>query len=87
MSADHSIRIEYYARIREAMGCAVEDIALPTAIATAGMLVDWLRERNAEGRAAFDTRVHVAVDDMMAQATTSLDGARTIALFPPMTGG
>lgn len=87
MSNDRPIRIEYYARLREAVGRAAEDVALPGDVATAGALIDWLRERDDAGRSAFDQSVHIAIDDVMAQAATSLDGVAVVALFPPMTGG
>ncbi len=87
MSDHRPIRIEYFARFREAMGRSAEDVALPTAVGSAGMLVEWLRDRDEAGRATFDDSVHIAVDDVMAQAGTSLDGATSVALFPPMTGG
>lgn len=87
MLADRPLRIEYYARLREAMGRAAENIALPGDVVTAGGLVDWLRERDDAGRAALDQSLHIAVDDVMAQPATPLEGATTIALFPPMTGG
>lgn len=87
MTQERMVRIEYYAKIREAMGRASEDIALPGEVGTAGALIDWLVERDAAGRAALDQTVHIALDDVMAQAATPLDGVATIALFPPMTGG
>lgn len=88
MMPDHRpIRIEYYAKLREAMGCAAEDIALPRDIATAGALIDWLRDRDDAGRMAIDDKVHVALDDVIAQPATSLDGTAVVAVFPPMTGG
>jgi molybdopterin synthase sulfur carrier subunit len=87
MSDHRPLRIEYFASFREAMGRSAEDIALPAAIGSAGRLVAWLRERDEVGRATFDDSVHIAIDDVMAHADSSLDGATSVALFPPMTGG
>ncbi|TXL66090.1 molybdopterin converting factor subunit 1 [Zeimonas arvi] len=83
------IRVLYFAGLREALGKAGETVELPTAVATAGELRAWLRERGgvwaeqlAEGRA-----VRTSVAQAMADPATPLSEDAEVAFFPPVTGG
>jgi sulfur-carrier protein len=83
------IRILYFARLREVLGPASEQVTLPAEVATAGALLAWLRQRGgawaeqlAEGRA-----FRVAVNQDMADAGTPLSEGCEVAIFPPVTGG
>jgi molybdopterin synthase sulfur carrier subunit len=83
------IRILYFARLREALGLASEQVTLPDDITTSGALLDWLRQRGgnwaehlAEGRA-----FRMAVNQDMADDGTVLSEGDEVALFPPVTGG
>ena len=84
-----SIRILYFASLREALGSSGETLVPPAGVATAGQLRDWLRERGgvwaeqlADGRS-----LRVAVDQQMAEASTPLRPGAEVAFFPPVTGG
>ena len=84
-----SIKLLYFAGLREALGSSGETIAPPAGVATAGQLRDWLRERGgvwadqfADGRA-----VRVSVDHQMAEASTPVRAGAEVAFFPPVTGG
>ncbi|GHC68718.1 molybdopterin converting factor subunit 1 [Limoniibacter endophyticus] len=84
------MRIRYFARIREQVGIAQEDVALPQNLSTIGDFVDWLEARGDNFARALADRnaVRVAVDQLHREHDEALDPkALEIALFPPMTGG
>jgi len=77
----------YFAWVRERIGVPREEIE--TKAATVADLVDELRKREGRYDLAFSdvTAVRVAVDQELTDFDASLDGAREVAFFPPMTGG
>jgi len=84
-----TVRLLYFARLREALGREAEELVLPEGVATVGQLADFLRQRGdawatelAAGRA-----VRVAVNQDMADSGTVIRGGEEIAFFPPVTGG
>jgi molybdopterin synthase sulfur carrier subunit len=83
------MKLKYFAWVRERIGHAEEDVALPQEVATAGDLIAWLKGRG-EGYAHAleqDRFIRVAVDQQHVRHDAPLAGAREVALFPPMTGG
>ena len=83
------VDVLYFASLREAVGLAREQLALPGEVTTAGALRAHLRARGgawaealAEGRT-----LRVAVDQAMAAAETPLRDGAEVAFFPPVTGG
>jgi molybdopterin synthase sulfur carrier subunit len=82
-------RLLYFAWVREKIGMAEEEVALPESVATVGDLVDWLRGRGANYADAFASRetVRAAIDRRHARPDADIAGAREIAFFPPVTGG
>ena len=80
-----TVRLLYFAQVREAMGRSEEQIDLPDSIHTVGNLAEWLARRHPIF--ADRTRLRVAVDQTMADFSTSLDGVTEVAFFPPVTGG
>jgi len=85
----NTIRLLYFARLREAFGTAAEEFALPEGCATAGDLIRALRTRGgawaqelAEGRP-----YRVALNQEMAQLDAPLRAGDEVAIFPPVTGG
>jgi molybdopterin synthase sulfur carrier subunit len=83
-----SMRILYFAWLRERVGIASEAID-PGGAATARDLVARLSALDARHAAAFEdmTAVRVAVDQVMGDLDTPVAGAREVAFFPPVTGG
>jgi sulfur-carrier protein len=81
--------IDYFAWVRERMGCDSEAVDVPDDVATVAALIDWLAARDASGAAAFAERhrIRAACDDVMASPDTALAGVSRVALFPPVTGG
>lgn len=83
------MRIAYFSWVRERMGVAGEEIALPPGIADVRALIAWLAARDARGAHAFaePERIRAAIDGMMIGPDAPIVGAEEVALFPPVTGG
>lgn len=81
------IRILYFARLREELGCASEELPLPEAVTQVGQLVAWLKARDMKWEQALTSNFRVAVNQDMASLTTPLADGDEVALFPPVTGG
>jgi molybdopterin synthase sulfur carrier subunit len=83
------VKLVYFAWVRERIGLKDEEVALPDSVATAGDLLDWLKQRGPEYEHALaePRAIRVAIDRVHARPDTPLAGAREVALFPPMTGG
>ncbi|WP_306607602.1 molybdopterin converting factor subunit 1 [Azonexus sp.] len=81
-----SVKILYFASLREAFGTSNETLALPPEINTVGALRDWLI---GQGRTALGTakNLRCAVNQDMAALDTGIKDGDEIAFFPPVTGG
>lgn len=77
----------YFAWVRERIGLPKERIA--TEAKTVADLIDELREKEERYAMAFSdlSALRVAVDQELTDFDASLEGAREVAFFPPMTGG
>jgi sulfur-carrier protein len=88
---DHgdSVKLLYFAWVRERIGKPEEEVDLPAGVATVADLVAWLRGRGDEYAHAFDNPrvIRAAIDHAHVKPETSIGNAREIAFFPPMTGG
>ena len=84
-----TLTLSYFAWVREAMGCPVEQVDVPATVISIADLIDWLAARDAPGAAAFAdrSRIRAACDGVMATPATRLDGVSEVSLFPPVTGG
>jgi len=84
-----TVKILYFARLREAFGRDGESLVLPEGVATVGQLAAFLRQRGAEWETELGSgrAVRVAVNQDMADAGTAIRGGEEIAFFPPVTGG
>jgi molybdopterin synthase sulfur carrier subunit len=84
-----SVKVRYFAWVREKTGKAEEVLDLPAGIGTVAELVTWLKGLGPEYAEAFARAdvIRVAVDQVHVKPTASLSGAREIAFFPPVTGG
>lgn len=84
-----TVRLVYFAWVRERIGKSEESIELPGSVATVSDLLTHLRGRG-DGYAAALERpdvIRVAIDQEHARHHEPIGDAREIALFPPMTGG
>jgi len=85
----HKKKLLYFAWIRERIGIEEETVAIPQTVETVRDLLDWLKTRGEEFAAAFEFPdiIRVALDQNHVEHDEKIEGAREIALFPPMTGG
>lgn len=81
-----SVKILYFAGLREKLGTAGETLDLPANVTTVGALRDWLV---AEGREALGSakNLRCAVNQDMARLEDPVKDGDEIAFFPPVTGG
>jgi molybdopterin synthase sulfur carrier subunit len=90
-AADQSktIKLRYFAWVRERIGKAEEEIAPPADIATVAELMAWLAGRGEEYAYAFENPkvIRAAIDRNHVRGEARIEGAGEIAFFPPMTGG
>lgn len=86
---DRTVKLIYFAWVRERIGLGEEQVVLPAGIATVRDLLAWLQSRGDGYAEALKVpqAIRVAVNQDHVPHGERLDGAREIALFPPMTGG
>jgi sulfur-carrier protein len=79
----------YFAWVRERIGKAEEEIAPPENIKTVAELMAWLSGQGENHAAAFAhiKTMRAALDRTHVKHDASIQNAREIAFFPPMTGG
>lgn len=84
-----TLKLKYFAWVRERIGLAEEDIVLPAEVTTVVDLVRHLKARGEEYEHAFQDEgvVRAAIDRRHVTPTASVRQAREVAFFPPMTGG
>lgn len=81
-----SVKILYFAHLRETMGLGEESVEPPENITSISALKDWLI---AQGREALGAtpNLRYAVNQEMARANDPVLDGDEIAFFPPVTGG
>ena len=84
-----TMRVLYFASVRERVGKPEEEIEPPAEIATVGQLMIWLAARGEQYAYAFENPkvVRAAIDRKHVRGDARIEGAGEIAFFPPMTGG
>jgi molybdopterin synthase sulfur carrier subunit len=84
-----SVKLLYFAWVRERIGKGEEVVELPAGISTVADLMTWLAGRGEEYAFAFENPkvIRAAIDRAHVRADTTISGAREVAFFPPMTGG
>jgi molybdopterin synthase sulfur carrier subunit len=84
-----SVKVLYFAWVREQVGTPEEQIEAPADITTIGELMNWLAGRGEHYAAAFANPrvIRAAIDHTHVGPESKIAGAREIAFFPPMTGG
>ena len=83
------MKVLFFAALRERLGTGEEVVSLPEGIVTAAQLRDWLCQRGAPWDDALgpDRALMCAVDEVLSPLSASIDGAQSVAFFPPVTGG
>ena len=84
-----SVKLRYFAWVRERVGKPEEDLDIPPSVKTVGELMTWLAGRGEEYAHAFDNPkvIRAAIDKAHVNAQAPIGKAAEIAFFPPMTGG
>ena len=83
------MKLLYFAWVKEKIGLSTEDVSPPAEVATVAGLMDWLAKRGGGYAEAFTERalIKAAVDRVHVPLNTTINGAREVAFFPPVTGG
>lgn len=84
-----TVRVLYFAGLRERLGHAEAQVALPPGIATAGDLLRHLRGLDATHAAALAETLPIrcAVNQELAPPDAPVRVGDEVAFFPPITGG
>ena len=84
-----SVKLLYFAWVRERLGKGEEVVEPPAGVATVADLMAWLAGRGEEYAFAFENPkvIRAAIDRAHVKASAPLAGAKEVAFFPPMTGG
>lgn len=83
-----TIRVLYFASLRESLGRTDETLALPDAVSTVGQLRAHLSERGEPWqRLAPGNNIRAAVNQAMARDDAAVKAGDEVAFFPPVTGG
>jgi len=81
-----SVKILYFASLKEALGMGGEAIELPAGVTTVGALRDWLVTQGRE-KLASAKNLRCAVNQDMAGLDAPVREGDEVAFFPPVTGG
>ena len=83
------MRLLYFAWVKEKVGRASEDVAVPEHVATVAELIAWLKSRGPEFTNAFERQdvIRAAIDQSHVRHDARIGHAHEIAFFPPVTGG
>lgn len=83
------MKIRYFAWLREQIGTAGEEVALPAGVDTVRELIAWLQRRSKAHEAAFarSALIRCAIDHEFVGQDAPLAAAREVGFFPPVTGG
>jgi molybdopterin synthase sulfur carrier subunit len=83
------LKVLYFARLREALGTASEEIALPEGVSDIRGLMAWLAARGGAWQQEFagSRPLRAALNQELAANGDALDDGDEVAFFPPVTGG
>ncbi len=81
-----TVRVLYFAGLRDAVGLGEESLTLPAGVATVGALADHLASRH-RGYAERRGHVRIARNESFASAEEPVADGDVIALIPPVAGG
>ncbi len=81
-----TVRVLYFAGVRDVVGCAEETIDLPAHVMTVGDFSRFVAERHAALRERMTT-VRVARNERFAEDAERVEDGDVLALIPPVSGG
>jgi molybdopterin synthase sulfur carrier subunit len=84
-----SVKLVYFAWVRERIGKPEEEIDIPAGVVTVRDLLNHLRTLGEEYEHAlqYPEVIRVAIEQEHVDHSEALGNAREIGIFPPMTGG
>ena len=83
-----TIRLLYFANLREAIGSGIEVIDMPAGVADVAALRNFLASRGDSWQVLTQTQnLRAAVNQRLAGPETLIVDGDEIAFFPPLTGG
>lgn len=84
-----TIKILYFAWLKEHTGCSFENMSRPNGVDTVGELIPHIMEKSAGHETAFANieAVRVAVNRVYGDLATPIADGDEVAFFPPVTGG
>ena len=84
-----SVKLLYFAWVRERIGRGEEMVEPPAGVATVAELMTWLAGRGEEYAFAFENPkvIRAAINRTHVKPNAAIAGAKEVAFFPPMTGG
>lgn len=83
-----TVRVLYFAALREALGTASEEVSLPPGVTSVAALREHLASRGEAWQIlARMKNLRAAVNQDMARPETAIRDGDEIAFFPPVTGG
>ncbi len=83
------MKVLYFAWLRERLNRGEDEFEPPADIRTVGDMIDWIGAKDEAAGLAFANRklIRAALDEQLVEHDAPIAGSRTLALFPPMTGG
>jgi sulfur-carrier protein len=88
MNSPNTLKILFFARLRDDLNTSEESLVLPEGVATVGQLKSLLCQRGEQWQQALNTQgLFVAVEQKVVDWDTPLQGFEEVAFFPPVTGG
>lgn len=84
-----SVRILYFARLREALGQSAEEAVLPDDVTDIAGVMRWLAMRGGAWAEQFDgcRQIRAALNQELAPDSSPVVAGDEVAFFPPVTGG
>lgn len=84
-----SITVLYFAWVKEKVGAGQEQLSPSSDVRTVSDLIAWLIQQSPSHAEAFSdiSQIRVAVDQVHVPFDSSIENAKEVAFFPPVTGG
>jgi molybdopterin synthase sulfur carrier subunit len=83
------LKLLYFARLREALGIAAEEVDVPDSVTDVQGLMGWLAKRGGVWQEEFTgcRPLRAAVNQELVTNAANFKSGDEIAFFPPVTGG
>lgn len=78
------MKLTFFGRLREAVGAGELDRSPPANVVDSESLRVWI---GAEFPTLLDSKVRIALDDVMAIGAVPIAGVKEVAFLPPVSGG